>query len=260
MSFITVDFDNETDLQDLITSNSEILNNFIIYDLRKIDLNYNNINDYRHRRYADLLLIEKDYKYWMIVEVEVASHSMKGHIFPQLIELYSIISTNTQIIKKRLIDELDFGGDKKIIELIKRNNPFLGLIVDKIPLNYDKTFQLFEAFCNVITVQRSKDIFEQYIYNVEFYPVNQINKKIAECHLLDTNHLIINHPNLIDLSIDSIINQIIYGDNIFKFNPKLFKLQFYSIAFNYVIHNPNFKLLPGKFFISKNNDKLVLTK
>ena len=61
----------------------------------------------------DVLLIERDYKYWCIGEVEISKHSFKGHIFPQLIEIYSLMEQNINLIRDNYLKldtlNVDFG-------------------------------------------------------------------------------------------------------------------------------------------------------
>ena len=80
-------FYNEGEFEKLILSN-KVLKKYEIFHL-KISL-----NDFRnYERYGDILMIEKNFKYWSIGEVEISSHSFSNHIFPQLIELYNLIET-----------------------------------------------------------------------------------------------------------------------------------------------------------------------
>ena len=85
VTYSSFDFSNETEFEDIIIK-KDILKNYYVYDAKKT------FNIFRkYNRYADVLLSEKDLKYWSIGEVEISKHSFKSHIFPQLIEIYSLI-------------------------------------------------------------------------------------------------------------------------------------------------------------------------
>jgi hypothetical protein len=61
----------------------------------------------------DLVLVRRDYKGWMLVEVEVEGHSAQGHILPQLSKLVRV--TANEEVSKRLIDS--FGNDHSLENL-----------------------------------------------------------------------------------------------------------------------------------------------
>ena len=78
ITWSSFDFSNETDFEEIIIK-KDILKNYFVYDAKKT------LNIFRkYNRYADVLLIQKNFKYWSIGEIEISKHSFKNHIFPQL--------------------------------------------------------------------------------------------------------------------------------------------------------------------------------
>ena len=92
LTWSSFDFSNETQFEEIVLKRN-ILKQYHVYDAKKT------LNIFRkYNMYADVLLIEKNFKYWCIVEVEISKHSFKGHVFPQLIEIYSLMEQNLNLI------------------------------------------------------------------------------------------------------------------------------------------------------------------
>ena len=73
-------FYNEGEFEKLILTN-KVLKSYEIFN-EKISL-----NEFRnYDRFGDVLMIDKNFKYWSIGEVEISGHSFSNHVFPQLIE------------------------------------------------------------------------------------------------------------------------------------------------------------------------------
>ena len=85
LNWTSFDFINETEFEEMVLRKN-ILKDYDVYDSKKTLNTFRNYN-----RYADILLIQKDYSYWCIGEVEISKHSFKSHVFPQLVEIYSLI-------------------------------------------------------------------------------------------------------------------------------------------------------------------------
>ena len=193
VTYSSFDFSNETEFEDIIIK-KDILKNYYVYDAKKT------LNIFRkYNRYADVLLIEKDLKYWSIGEVEISKHSFKSHIFPQLIEIYSLMEENIDLIRKNYIQIEGIEKTKEIEDLIKFNKPFLNLIIDKFPSNYNNILPLLNSFCNVNLVQRLRDSDENYMYITENHLTESVSKPFSNSYVNDIV-LIIDCPNLLGLS------------------------------------------------------------
>lgn len=193
ITWSSFDFVNETDFEKIILK-KDILKNYHVYDAKKT------LNIFRkYNRYADVLLIEKKYKYWSIGEIEISKHSFKNHIFPQLIEIHTLMQENIELIRKNYLDIEGLENSKNIEDLIKFNKPFLNLIIDKFPSNYNNIIPLLNSFCNINLVQRFKNSIENYIYVNNDYYLDLIDKNISYCYVNDIV-LIIDNPNLLELN------------------------------------------------------------
>ena len=124
IAWSSFDFTNETEFEDIIIK-KDILKDYYVYNAKTLN------NFKKYNRYADVLLIEKNFKYWSIGEVEISSHSFKNHIFPQLIEIYSLMEQNIDLIRRNYIEIEELEKTKEIEDLIKFNKPYLTLIIDK---------------------------------------------------------------------------------------------------------------------------------
>ncbi len=190
---LSFDFSNETEFEDIIVK-KQILKEYFVYDAKKT------LNIFRkYNRYADVLLIEKNYRYWSIGEVEISKHSFKNHVFPQLIEIYSLMEKNIELIRKNYMNIEGLEKTKQIQDLIMYNKPFLNLIIDKLPNNYNNILPLLKSFCNVNFVQRLRDTDENYMYLTD----NEFTKSISESFsysYVNEVVLIIDNPNLLQLN------------------------------------------------------------
>ena len=188
LTWSSFDFSNETQFEEIVLKRN-ILKQYHVYDAKKT------LNIFRkYNRYADVLLIEKNFKYWCIGEVEISKHSFKGHVFPQLIEIYSLMEQNLNLIRNNYLKIETLKNTKHLVDLIRFNKPFLSLIIDKIPSNYINIIPLLNSFCNVNTIIRMKDSNENYSYVTDNYYQNFISEKISSCYINDIV-LIIDFPN-----------------------------------------------------------------
>lgn len=259
MSYVQHDFIDESELQELITFKDSVLEDFLVYDLRNVNLNVNNLEGHQHRRYADLLLIHKEFKFWMITEVEVSGHSIKSHIFPQIIELYTILYSNVKHIRSELIKKLNIK-DQKIINLINRNIPFLCLIIDKIPSTHTKSFELFSSFCNVISINRFRNENQDYIYPRENYYISEIINNYSVCHCLKKHVFQIDHPNLIDLDSSKNISALEYENVDYPVNPNSILGYKVQLVNRFIIYCSKINVRPGKYYASVSQSKISLKK
>ena len=208
LAWSSFDFSNETQFEEIVIK-KDILKKYHIYDAKKT------LNIFRkYKRYADVLLIEKEYKYWSIGEVEISNHSFKGHIFPQLIEIFSLMEQNISLIRDNYLKLDRLSNTKEVEDLIKFNKPFLSLIIDKIPSNYINIIPLLNSFCNVNTIIRLKDNNENYNYITDNYYQSNIINSTSTCYVNDIV-LIIDYPNLLALNEKTYDFLVFKGEKIY---------------------------------------------
>ena len=242
-------FENETEFENLLL-NKDIIENYKIFDA-KVSLN----NFRKYKRYADILMIDKSYKYWSIGECEVAGHSFSQHIFPQLIEIHNLMYQNLEDIRNKYVKIQNLESDKKLTDLIMFNKPYLTLLIDSIPPSYSNIIPLLNSFCNVITTTRLKNNNQEYAYLNDFFYQKSIRSFQSDSFINDGIILFIDSPNLLDF------HKTNYDFVIFKNEEIEIKQQ------NEVVNGVNrlFWILDkslknGKYFISKKNNTLILEK
>lgn len=242
-------FNNEGEFENLLL-NKNIIENYEIYDA-KISIN----SFKKYNRYADILMINKDLKYWSIGECEVSSHSFSNHIFPQLIEIYNLMFQNIEEIRNKYINIDSLEVDKSVKDLIMFNKPYLTLIIDSIPTSYSNVIPLLNSFCNVITSRRLKNKNEEYAYLNDFFYQKNILEIKSDCFINEGIILFIDNPNLLDFHNNNYSSVLYRGEEI------IIKQQ------NEVVNGINrlFWILDkslnnGKYYISKKNNKLIIEK
>lgn len=193
VNFSSFDFSNETEFENILVQKN-ILKNYIVIDSKKT---LNVVKNYN--RYADVLLIQKDYKYWSIGEVEISQHSFKSHVFPQLVEIALLVDKNIRIIRENFLKIETVPNTKEVQDLICFNKPFITLIIDKLPSKYANILPLLSTFCNLITVIRLRDDNENYAYIEDHYKVDLLEEEYTHVYI-DNNFASIDHPNLLGLN------------------------------------------------------------
>ena len=248
LTWSSFDFSNETQFEEIVLKRN-ILKQYHVYDAKKT------LNIFRkYNRYADVLLIEKGFKYWSIGEVEISKHSFKGHVFPQLIEIYSLMEQNLNLIRNNYLNIDNLKNTKEIVDLIRFNKPFLSLIIDKIPSNYINIIPLLNSFCNVNTIIRMKDSNENYSYVTDNYYQNFISENISSCYINDIV-LIIDYPNLLEM------NNVNYEFLEYKGEKIYIQQHFNKIeGEDRLFWIMEKKVNDGKYYIKITNNKLILTK
>ena len=242
-------FNNEGEFENLLL-NKSVIENYQIFDAKV------SINSFKkYNRYADVLMVNKDLKYWSIGECEVSTHSFSSHIFPQLIEIYNLMFQNLDEIKSKYISIKSLDVDKSVKDLIMFNKPYLTLIIDSIPSSYSNILPLLNSFCNVITSRRLKNKNEEYAYLNEFYYQKNILDLTSECFVNDGIVLFIDNPNLLDFHNKN-YNSIFYRGEEIKIKQQNEVMK----GINRLFWILDKSLNNGKYSITKKNNKLTIQK
>ena len=113
---------------------------------------------------------------------------------------------------------------------------------------------LLNSFCNVITIMRSRDTSENYIYKIDEFNMNFINNENSNCYIND-NVLIIDNPNLLNLNKDKLNFVNFKGEDI------LTQEQFSKIdGKNRLFWILDKKINNGKYCLESENGKIILKK
>ncbi len=248
LNWTSFDFSNETEFEEMILRKS-ILKDYTVYDSKKTLNIFRNYN-----RYADILLVQKDYMYWCIGEVEISKHSFKSHVFPQLVEIYSLMNMNIDLIRQNVLSLEAISLNKEIIDLVNFNKPYLSLVIDKIPSHYRNIIPLLNSFCNINLVERMKDENENYSYRTESYYLQKINNFTSDCYINNVV-LIIDNPNLLGMNKTN-FNYLEYKGE------KILMQQHFNLVDgqNRLYWILDKKINDGKYYITNSNNKLTLNK
>lgn len=241
-------FNNETDFEKIILQ-SDLFKNFDIYDA-KITLNKKG----GFNRYPDIVLFQKQRKYWCIGEVEIAEHSFESHVFPQVIEIYTLIERNLDFIQEQFLNHPAINNDKALIDLVSYNKPFVTLISDRFPAKHINSISILKNICNVSVVSRFKDSNENYIYSIDEYPMKDVKLLCTSC-LIDENLLVIERPNIISMHILN-YESVIYKEEEIFLNSYNEEIKGQKRLF-WLLDRP---LKKGKYNLSLQDNRLILTK
>lgn len=248
ITWSSFDFSNETDFEEIIIK-KDVIKNYHVYDAKKT------LNIFRkYNRYADILLIQKNFKYWSIGEIEISKHSFKNHIFPQLIEIHTLMEENIDLIRRNYLEIEGLDNSKELEDLIKFNKPFLNLIIDKFPSNYNNILPLLNSFCNVNLVQRLRDSEENYIYINDDYYTDLIKNEESNCYVNDIV-LIIEQPNLLGLNkLD--VDSLQYNGEKIHIQQQFGRIDGVDRLF-WIMET---KILDGKYKLKNDNNTLKLKR
>ena len=118
---------SESEFESILISNTEIIrDNVIIIPFKKT------VRSVDSSARADLAMISRDYRYWIVVEVEMSNHSLHSHVIPQICTLRDaeyrqdcvdyLHSKNTTLNKSRLADLLR-GDPPEILVIANKRVP-----------------------------------------------------------------------------------------------------------------------------------------
>lgn len=248
MTWLPLKFSNETELENLLTK-KRIFEDCSIFEAKP------SLNVYKgYNRFADILIVENNHKYWSIGEVEVSSHSFSKHVYPQLVEIKSLIDINRENVNQQYLSLEGFEYNKKLRDLIRFNKPFLTLITDNIPDRYTSVIPLLNSFCNLRTVNRYKNLDEEYVYITKNTFVENIKTIASPSYLLD-NCIFVDYPNLVNMHTNE-IDHISYEGTRYQIYQQVKNLNGFENLFWYVDGH----IRNGKYKLILKEDSLTLKK
>ena len=104
-------------------------------------------------RRADYALIDKCYRSWWIVEVEMAHHSLKGHVLPQVRTLSRATYGVREV--RYLCSRNDALEEHKMEELSKGQPPRVLVVVNAPVQGWGEELKVFDALVAICQVFRS---------------------------------------------------------------------------------------------------------
>ena len=142
------------------------------------------------RRIPDLALVDLSYRFWWVVEVEMAHHSLYRHVLPQVsafaggrygVEHADYLARNSDDLDKVALQDMVLGAQPRVIVVVNRNVP-----------DWIEPIRRFDALVTVVEIFRSGR--NQHILRVNGdYPYAEDAQIVSMCRL-DKNI-----PNLVQI-------------------------------------------------------------
>lgn len=249
-------FKDESEIEKAVTL-YQPFKDFIFYDV-KFNLNPKGY----FRRHADLILIDRNFKFWGIVEVETegSTYKYQNHISHQLKEQNSLIDYNwsdyhIEIMKKMPIIS---KSDPTINTLIQFNKPFHFLLSDsEYNSIYNKLFDI-----NNLVLSKFTDTDNNTGFSTVIDYCHLIRENIAVIYS-DGLELFLPNPNLIGIELNKQI--LINHDNVkrngfFIGDTSLDKSRLYESGVLFFDTGNKFEIKRGKYKLKRigiNNYKLI---
>lgn len=127
----------------------------------------------------DLALIDKQYRGWWVVEIEMNYHSLDDHILPQITKLsrgnYGKAQADYLCSKMPILDKA------KVVDMMKGKHPQILVIINKPMPDWARIFTKFEAKVCVIEVFRSDK--NKYIFRVNGEYPTISSDYLSDCYL-----------------------------------------------------------------------------
>ena len=167
----------ESDFESIVPSKSDIL--FPEYFALPFKIPVESENG---RRIPDLVLIDRGYRHWWVVEVEMSHHSLNGHVLPQ-VEVFAHGRYGTDH-RDHLLAQSGFLNETALSDMIKVNQPRVLVIVNRNVPEWVRHINALGGAVSVIEVFRSDRNEHILRLNGEF-PSSSSNEMVSTCRLDD---------------------------------------------------------------------------
>jgi hypothetical protein len=195
----------ETELENIIFQQAHALfPNFILVKFKKL------VFSETSSAKADFALIDKLYKSWWVVEVEMGDHGLDEHVIPQIKTLSQ--ATYGEPEAKFLLESNSNLNESQLDDLIKNIPPKVLVIVNSTKPEWVKPLKTFNADLAIFEIFRSEK--NQHIFRVNGKtPVAPEFKLISTCSFLPylPNILFVENPK-----------------ELWAFSSKVFRIQYKS--------------------------------
>jgi hypothetical protein len=128
---------------------------------------------------ADLALVDKQYRHWWVLEIELAHHPLHGHVLPQVRRLSQasygeaeadFLCDHSPILARDKVRAMLKGGVPRVLVIANRFDPEWKLALDNL-----------QAALMVIEVFRSGE--NAHIFRVQGHPLISASNVVSECYL-----------------------------------------------------------------------------
>lgn len=146
---------------------------------------------------ADLALIHRTYREWWIVEVELAHHSLHGHVLPQVRVLSQALCgyAHAEALCKQSRD-LEFD---RVLSMLKGTQPRVMVVVNAPCPDWKPLLAKYDSILLIFELLRSSS--DQYIYRVNGEQPRRLARARSKCRLdpLTPRMLLIGSPGILPI-------------------------------------------------------------
>ena len=151
----------------------------------------------------DFALIQKSYRDWYVVEVEMENHSFHGHVLPQVGTLSNAYYGDKEA---EAIYEKFPGLDlRRIQDMIKGKQPRVLVIVNAPKQDWISQLEMYNADLAVFEIFRSDK--NEHVFRINGYYPKSVSELVSICYFdeLLPNLLIVESPALIRIARGEIV-------------------------------------------------------
>ena len=135
------------------------------------------------RRRPDLALIDRNYRYWWVVEVEMAHHSLYGHVIPQ-VEVFARGKYGQEHCD-HLISRCNELNPVDLADMIKGAQPRVVVLVNRSVPDWIEPIHGLDGIVTIVEVFRSGR--NQHILRIDGeYPTRSAVNVLSMCNLDNT--------------------------------------------------------------------------
>ena len=132
------------------------------------------------RKIPDLALIDRDYRYWLVVEVEMAHHSLNGHVIPQ-VEVFTRGKYGQEHCDY-MVGKYDNLNHAALTDMIKGAQPRVLVVVNQAVPSWIEPIHRLDGLVAVVEVFRSET--NQHILRINGdYPPRNDAAVVSYCRL-----------------------------------------------------------------------------
>ena len=144
---------------------------------------------------ADLALVERNYREWWVVEVELGNHSFEGHVLPQVRTLSRAPYGEDE--GRALCDGCVELSLRRVLEMVKGRQPRVLVVVDADRRDWARPLRGYEAELLVLQMFRSDR--NEHALRIDGYMPEPPGLAVSECSFdpLLPRFLIVHSPALL---------------------------------------------------------------
>ena len=165
---------------------------------------------YYQRLHADLIAVAKDLSHWAIVEVELHSHSLHSHIWPQMIKLHEICSIMEVNCREKILREI--GLEDYQVQQMRFDQPKLFLIFDKFVSGLVGFIPYFSRLGSTFYLNASISDYNEFVYNEEILLDFDLKRRC--CSITgDKAFVILSNPSIIGINLNQNSLNFVYNQS-----------------------------------------------